>query len=79
MYPFHIHLQVSVTFANGSYRCLFMSADEFPPPYRIINLSEVPLFFCQANSSGVGSPSQGYKQGKIYSYSLGPPKLKYSL
>lgn len=45
----NIVLQISVTFKNGSYRCAFMSADEFPPPYRIINFSEVPLFYCQTN------------------------------
>ena len=45
----NIVLQISVTFKNGSYRCVFMSADEFPPPYRIINFSEVPLFYCQTN------------------------------
>lgn len=50
-------LQISVTFKNGSYQCVFMSADNFPPPYRIINLSEVPLFYCQTSIDSLSSSS----------------------
>ena len=59
----NIVLQVSVTFENGSYRCVFMNADEFPPPYRIINFSEVPLFYCQTNTHSPSSNSSNSGNG----------------
>lgn len=44
--------RVHVTLKNGTYRCTFTDADNFPPPYRIINLSDVTLFYWQTESSG---------------------------
>ncbi|XP_066924160.1 intermembrane lipid transfer protein VPS13D-like isoform X2 [Clytia hemisphaerica] len=46
-----VTLQVSVAFKNGTYRCVFLNGEDFPPPYRILNFSEVPLFYCQTNEN----------------------------
>ena len=43
-------LRVLVTFKSGTYRCLFTSADDYPPPYRLVNFSEVNLFYWQTNT-----------------------------
>jgi len=45
-----VSLRVRVTFKSGTYCCLFTSADDYPPPYRLVNLSDVNLFYWQTDT-----------------------------
>lgn len=44
-------LRVEVVLQGATYRVIFVDADQMPPPYRIDNLSEVPITFQQTDVS----------------------------
>lgn len=73
-----VFLRASISFNAATYRCTISDATTFPPPYRIVNLSEVSLFYWQENTNH--SQTNSFIKGKeTKDYVLDEPLLPAKL